>query len=104
MDFDPGATDVVLTAAGGANAFILKLTGQGDFMWVKQFGAPGVARILGLEVDNNGNVFSTGHFFFTVDFDPGPGSYPLTGNASFRCCFISKLDPNGNFIYAKNFQ
>lgn len=104
MDFDPGATDVVLTAAGGANAFILKLTGQGDFMWAKQFGAPGVARILGLEVDNSGNVFSTGQFFFTVDFDPGAGSYPLTANSNFRCCFISKLDPNGNFIYAKNFQ
>ena len=104
MDFDPGATDAVLTAAGGDDGFILKLNSQGNFMWVKQFGAAAGDKIFGLEVDNSGNVFSTGQFYLTVDFDPGPGSYLLTGDPNRRCCFISKLDANGNFVYAKNFQ
>lgn len=50
--------------------------------------------------DNTGNVFTTGWFNDTTDFDPGPGVYKLfSRNPS---TYLSKLDRNGNFLWAVN--
>lgn len=103
MDFDPGPAMAVLTSRGADDAFILKLDAQGNFKWVSQFGAAGSDKALGLEVDKNGNVYSTGMFLGSVDFDPGSGVYLLNGGTQYSA-FVSKLDKNGNFVYAKSFQ
>jgi len=102
MDFDPGAGATVLTPAGHEDAFLLKLDKAGNFQWARRFGAGSTDRITGLEIDGQGNVYSTGMFLLTVDFDPGPGTYEMTG--AWITCFVSKLDKNGNFVYAKSFQ
>ena len=103
-DFDPGPASVALSSNGLDDAFILKLNAQGDYMWVKQFGSTEGDKPFALEVDRQGNVFSTGEFRGTVDFDPDVAAFPLTSPTTGRCCFISKLDGAGNFVYAKNFQ
>lgn len=52
-------------------------------------------------VDADGNVYSAGLFQNTVDFDPGPGVFNLTGAAIEELgIYISKLDANGNFVWA----
>jgi gliding motility-associated-like protein len=52
-------------------------------------------------VDNLGNVYSAGYFTYSVDFDPGPGVYNMTGGSPFESgIYISKLDANGNFVWA----
>ncbi|MFN8289602.1 MAG: gliding motility-associated C-terminal domain-containing protein [Chitinophagaceae bacterium] len=103
LDFDPGAPVVNLTPVAFNDGFILKLDGQGNFAWVRQIGGAQEDKVFGLEVDDNGNVFSTGMFAQTVDFDPGPGTYPLTSAGPWSC-FISKLDGAGNFVWAKGLQ
>ncbi|HEY1021929.1 MAG TPA: SBBP repeat-containing protein, partial [Flavisolibacter sp.] len=35
MDFDPGAGEALLTAAGGISAFVLKLNTTGDYVWAR---------------------------------------------------------------------
>lgn len=102
IDFDPGTASSNLTSAGKNDGFCLKLDPMGNFIWIRQFGGDGIDMILALEVDKDGNVYSTGGFTHTVDFDPGPQVYALTSTDE-RSCFISKLDKNGNFVYAKNF-
>jgi gliding motility-associated-like protein len=52
-----------------------------------------------IAVDNHGNVYSSGKFALTADFDPGPGTYYLT--AANWAAYLSKLDSSGNFIWAK---
>src|SRR4026208_2376185 len=53
-------------------------------------------------VDLQGNVYSAGLFTHTVDFDPGPGVFTLTGGGPFEYgVYISKLDADGNFVWAK---
>jgi hypothetical protein len=104
MDFDPSAASVPLTSGGSDNTFILKLNTQGDYQWAKQFVGAASNKSFGLEVDRQGNVFSTGEFSNTVDFDPGPASFLVSAPTPQQCAFISKLDGAGNFVYAKNFQ
>ncbi|NBG65711.1 T9SS type A sorting domain-containing protein [Acidiluteibacter ferrifornacis] len=99
VDFNPGTGTYNLTAQGGYNIFILKLTSFGDFVWAKSmkgYGHPG-----SVIVDASDNIYTTGSFQDTVDFNPGTGVYNLTSNGS-SDIFISKLNSSGNFIWAKS--
>lgn len=51
--------------------------------------------------DAAGNIYFTGGFNGTVDFDPGLGTFNLT-SASGQDVFVSKLDREGNFIWAES--
>src|SRR3972149_452336 len=55
---------------------------------------------MAVTVDSGGNVYTTGAFEGAADFDPGSGVYGLT-SAGIADVFVSKLDPNGNFVWAK---
>ncbi len=105
-DFDPGPGITTLTStAGSMDIFILKLDASGNFVWAKQMGGPLKDEGLSLFTDVLGNVYSTGIYGGTADFDPGPGFANLTSaagsNTSSLNIYISKLDVNGNFILAK---
>jgi hypothetical protein len=100
VDFDPGATTYNLNSAGGEDIFILKLDSNGNFLWAKSMGGTGNERGYDLAVDSNGNVYSTGYFSNTVDFDPSNGIFNLT-SAGMGDIFVSKLNSTGDFVWAK---
>jgi gliding motility-associated-like protein len=105
VDFDSGVGVANLTAVGlgDRDAFVSKFDVNGNFVWVKQFGEnPGWEEGFAITVDASGNVYTTGFFKSTVDFDPGSGVFNLTETGfGSGDMFISKLDTNGNFIFAK---
>ena len=102
VDFDPGAGSTNITSNGGLDIFIQKLDASGNFLWVKTFG--GLFSELGysIAIDNLGNIVTTGSFRGTVDFDPGAGTTNLTSNGA-QDVFVQKIDPSGNFLWAKSF-
>jgi hypothetical protein len=100
VDFDPGAGTSNLTSAGGADIFISKLDSSGNFVWAKSMGGTGGDIEQSIEVDSSGNVYTTGYFQGTTDFDPGAGTSNLT-SAGGADIFISKLDSSGNFVWVK---
>jgi hypothetical protein len=55
----------------------------------------------GTGTDANGNVYVSGYFTGTVDFNPGAGVTNLTTAAGVNNAFFVKLDKFGNFIWAK---
>ncbi|QLH34125.1 MAG: SBBP repeat-containing protein [Cyclobacteriaceae bacterium] len=82
-DFDPGAGNFNLTATG-LGSFISKLDADGNFVWAIELDGTQWERGFGIAVDNAGNVYSTGYFDGTVDFDPGTANlFPLTPVAIF---------------------
>jgi len=99
-DFDPGVGTFSLSSAGGADIFVSKLDGNGNFVWAKSLGGIGDDYSWDIAVDSSGNVYTTGRFQGAADFDPGVGTFNLT-SAGGVDIFVSKLDSNGNFVWAK---
>lgn len=71
-----------------------------EFDWVKSSLSPNMNQ-LDIYADEDGNVYTTGRFVFTIDFDPGPDEAFLTAPFG-GDIFIRKLDENGDFIWAKS--
>jgi hypothetical protein len=99
-DFNPGAATNNLTSAGFDDIFISKLDSAGNFVWAKGIGANYYDNPSDVTTDPSGNIYTTGTFSKTVDFDPGAGSFAMTSGE--MNTFILKLDPLGNFTWAKN--
>ncbi len=102
-DFDPGAGTANLISAGGIDIFLCKSDPSGNLLWAKNMGGDLVDEGCSVAVDAGGNVFSTGIFSGTADFDPGPGTVNLISGGG-NDMFISKLDASGNFVWAKQLE
>jgi hypothetical protein len=91
----------------GARIFTAKMNAVGDVLWSSSPGqlskndAYGWA--FGLAVDDSGNVYATGSFSGTVEFDPGNGGATFTsvdeGDGSDM--FVLKYDTMGQLIWAR---
>ncbi len=102
VDFDPGPGTFNLSAGNTNNEiFVLKLNAAGNFQWAFSAGSTGVDNGESIVTDTAGNVYVTGFFSGTVDFDPGVPVVNLTSNGS-NDVFIQKLSPTGNLIWVKS--
>ncbi|TRX04688.1 T9SS type A sorting domain-containing protein [Flavobacterium gawalongense] len=100
VDFDPNAGVSSLTSAGGQDIFVSKLDATGNLVWAKAMGGTSSDIGYGISTDAVGNVYTTGYFQGTVDFDPNAGVSNLT-SAGFADVFVTKLDATGNLVWAK---
>ncbi len=98
-DVDPGLGVYNLTSAGQDDIFITKLSTDGNLLWAKQISGFSLEICEAITTDIDGNVYLTGHFMGTVDFDPSELEYNII--ASNRDVFILKLAANGDFVWAK---
>ena len=104
VDFDPGPGVYNLTGHGNApnfDIYVLKLDKDGNFIWVKNMGGSANVASYSISTDKDGNLYTTGRLIGTVDFDPGLGVYILSSVNQYSDIFISKLDVNGNYVWAK---
>jgi hypothetical protein len=83
-----------MTSVSYADAFILKLNKNGNFIWAKQIGTISSNPTPSLELDNFENIYIYGYYSNTVDFDPGVSQYIMNGYGS----YILKLNNYGNFL------
>ncbi len=93
--------DPLYNAAKGRDAFVSKLDAAGNFVWAKQFGGR-LSQTTGnsIAVDGSGNVYTTGFFYGTADFNPDPAATHMLTALGGYDIFISKLNANGNFVWA----
>ena len=99
VDFNPGSGCQFLTSNGCSDIFVLNLSTYGNFCWSRQIGGCGSDVGRGVKTDMWSNVYICGSFCATVDFNPGAGTFNLSG-AGYQDAFILKLDPLGNFCWA----
>ncbi|MEZ6049598.1 MAG: FG-GAP-like repeat-containing protein, partial [Planctomycetaceae bacterium] len=106
VDFDPGVNTTLLNStAGRDDLFVAKLTEQGDLVWAKAMFSSDNTSVqipYDIEVDENADLYVTGRFSGTTDFDPGPGVFNLTSVGA-RDVFVLKLDSDGVLDWADSF-
>lgn len=96
VDFDSGI-NIYQMSSINPSSYILKMDNNGNFKWAKKIGGEGCY----IKIDKYGNIYSTGSFIGTDDFDPSSNSYNLNSLGNYDI-FITKLDSIGDFIWAKS--
>ena len=102
VDFDPGSGTRNLQAGSSPDAFIVKLTPDGDYLWAYDIGSGGNEGAEAVAVDGANNVVIAGNFSGTVDFDPGSGEVEKYGDGN-ADPFYLKLNKDGGFVWVKTF-
>ncbi|MBI3464628.1 MAG: SBBP repeat-containing protein [Planctomycetes bacterium] len=105
---DPSSGNVYfggnIISATGEAGFVAKLDPTSSVLWLKQTSESSLMFPAGVAVDSSGNVYATGDYSGTVDFDPGPGTFSLSSIPSTKDwptdAFIWKLNTNGEFVWA----
>jgi len=99
VDFDPGPVVVNRTSFADNDVFLIKLDFDGNLFWANTWG--GILGDVGFDVavDDLGNVYVTGYFWDTVDFDPD-FSEDIHVSLGENDAFISKFDSYGRLIWA----
>lgn len=102
VDFNPGSGTSNLTSAGGNDIFVQKMDASGNFLWARSFGGTSDDRGHSIIIDVKGDIFTTGIFSGTADFDPGTSTTNKTSVGG-RDIFVQKMDASGNFLWVKSF-
>ena len=102
VDINPGTGVMNVTSAGSSDIFIEKISPAGTLVWAKTIGGTGQDFPNYVELDSAGNLYITGAFQSTVDFNPGSGTTNLTSAGS-GDIFLLKLDNSGNYVFSRRF-
>ncbi len=87
---------IVLNSGGDYRIFVAKLGSDGIWNWATQAGGPDLNSGSALALDSGANVYVTGVFLETADF----GGMGLSSAGS-SDLFAAKLDPQGNWLWAR---
>ncbi|MBK9285865.1 MAG: T9SS type A sorting domain-containing protein [Sphingobacteriaceae bacterium] len=98
-DFDPGPGTFNQTSSGNSDIFVARYSPAGALLMALRIGGTGIDDPYSLKLDALGNIYCTGFFQNTVDFNPGAGVFNLT-SLGLKDIFVFKWDMNGNFIWA----
>jgi hypothetical protein len=97
FDPDPIQTDIK-SGFGWSDAFVTKFDSACDYQWSGTWGDTGADNVRDIAVDSHGNVYCSGHFYKTVDLDPGTGTdiHSAVGG-TWEDAFLSKISADGVF-------
>jgi hypothetical protein len=98
-DFDPGPDSLYLIATGVLDIFVASYDSNGQLRWAFNIGGTGANEGYGITVDDSLNVYISGSFRNTVDFDPGPGVTNITSTHT-ADGFVAKYDQFANLLWA----
>jgi hypothetical protein len=99
-DFDPGPGVVEYTTGGlPDDAYLSKFDTSGNFYWAYRWGAESSDGAFDVSTDSFQNVYVTGYFTMTIDFDPGPGIEEHSANGI--DVYLSKFDASGAYLWTR---
>lgn len=114
-DFDPGLGTHFYNTSGSndQNLYILKLSQNGDFVWVKVAEEPSdgattyaFERIKSIVTNSNNDIIFSGHFKEVINFEPTTSDFILndeyySGEALDYKALIGKLGEDGDVVWVK---
>ena len=107
VDFDPGPGIKNLSTGGTSGSspdiYIAKYTNSGGLLWAFNLGtAGGTDEGHGIVSDASDNLYVTGFYSGTVDFDPSAGISNMTATGT-QDIFIAQYTSSGTLGWAKHF-
>jgi hypothetical protein len=102
VDFDPNTGVANLISRGSSDGFLLKLNSLGNYLWCNQVGGIGTDYSYFVAPDSFNNIFVTGTFSNSVDFDNSAGQLLLNSNG-LKDVFVAAYNSSGSIIYAQNY-
>lgn len=108
MDLNPGlGRDLHMPHGPLADvnaSFMIKLDSNGNYLWgnsIENDASP----FNQLDIDNYGNIYTTGQFLGTIDIDPSPNKQLFKNNNSGRNNIIlSKFNAKGKLVWANHLK
>jgi hypothetical protein len=104
IDFDTGPGTFTYMTSGNTDLYVAKLDGSGNLLWAKQIGGAEPQYGGYVAVNASHNIFISGIFFGTTDFDPGPGTHTLGAAPNVGNSFIARFDNLGNLTWATQLE
>ncbi|WP_428328558.1 gliding motility-associated C-terminal domain-containing protein [Mucilaginibacter sp.] len=90
-----------LNAVGNQDIFLAKYSSSGNYQWVKDIGASSATVYnYGIVSSKDDNLYISGYFSGTVDFDPSTTSVAPVSDHGQRDLFFAKYDSNGDYKWA----
>lgn len=86
--------------SAGPDALVASLDTNGQVVWAHALGGPGADEARAVSILPEGDLFVTGSFSGTADFDPGPGRTELA-SAGGTDVFVLRLTPRGELVWAR---
>jgi len=97
--------NTILNSMGGLDGFVAKMDSSGNWVWASHIAGGYEDWGIGIDIDPQGNVYVTGPFMDSQSTNSPSvtlGSTTLAAHTqSSYDIFITKLDSNGNFLWAE---
>ena len=78
--------DSSLTSSGNKDAYVAKITSDGEWSWANKAGSGGDDFVLGISTDSQDNLYTSGYFYQTISF--GDIDLPVSGGLD---AFLAKM-------------
>lgn len=101
LDLDPSSANNYVFANAGDDVFFAKYDSSGGMYWGHSFGSNHHDEAKGIAV-SKGNVYLTGSFRNTCDFDPSASTNSLT-SAGLQDIYLARYDSTGAFDWVHQF-
>ena len=105
VDFDPGLGEAIIAPQGSDtfnDIFVLSLTSEGAFRWVKGIGWDGAQGGRLIEIDESDNIYVVGNFDSAVNFNPGGVSDIMLTSSGSTDGFVMKMNTLGDVLWARS--
>jgi len=102
INLDPAGGDAHYNN-GGWDCWLNKFSSDGTFQWGKSWGGPGDEGVNTIELSNMGNIYCTGSFQSTVNFDPEGAGDSRTA-VGWSDPWLVCLDTSGIYQWARTWE
>lgn len=98
VDFDPTSGTDNHSSSGSSDIFLTKINSDGSYGYTYTFGSTGADKGIAVDVDSSDNVYITGLYYLTVNFDPTGGTDNHTSNGG-QDIFLTKINSTATYGY-----
>lgn len=90
------------SSSGLVDAYLVKYSSGGTYLYNYAWGGSGFDLINDISIDLNNNVYVTGQFTGSPDFNPGSATNSISSNG-LNDAFISKFNSTGGYSWTRTF-